>query len=312
MHPYDLEDAAGALDHALATPLDERATIAAKLRDARDRARRRRLGRGSRRDTLDLTDRLRVAGAARDRVEQRDQTRGTVDETRRPRRAMRRASPATPHRSGPRGRAGRRPRPARARRTRRGHRCRRRRTRRRAKPFDQRVDRRALVDRDRRPELDREPAVPLGEPVPAGELGRDRRAPRRPRSGAVRQCNVTLTPPLRSTITPGSRASASSAAAATASAIRQRHADPPAARRRPTSPSRRGRREQQTREWQAARRGTRPDGRSRSRPVPSRPTSRRNTVDRLRERDGIVGSIDDRRERSVVVDRAERCRPGAR
>jgi trehalose 6-phosphate synthase len=33
VHPYDLEDAAGALDRALATPLDERATIAAKLRE---------------------------------------------------------------------------------------------------------------------------------------------------------------------------------------------------------------------------------------------------------------------------------------
>ena len=32
MHPYDLEDAAAALDAALATPLDERAVIAAKLR----------------------------------------------------------------------------------------------------------------------------------------------------------------------------------------------------------------------------------------------------------------------------------------
>jgi trehalose 6-phosphate synthase len=32
VHPYDLEDAAGALDRALATPLDERATVAAKLR----------------------------------------------------------------------------------------------------------------------------------------------------------------------------------------------------------------------------------------------------------------------------------------
>ena len=32
VHPYDLEDAAAALDAALATPLDERAVIAAKLR----------------------------------------------------------------------------------------------------------------------------------------------------------------------------------------------------------------------------------------------------------------------------------------
>ena len=32
MHPYDLEDAAAALDTALATPLDERATIAKRLR----------------------------------------------------------------------------------------------------------------------------------------------------------------------------------------------------------------------------------------------------------------------------------------
>jgi trehalose 6-phosphate synthase len=32
VHPYDLEDAAGALDRALATPLDERAAIAARLR----------------------------------------------------------------------------------------------------------------------------------------------------------------------------------------------------------------------------------------------------------------------------------------
>jgi trehalose 6-phosphate synthase len=33
VHPFDLEDAAGALDRALATPFDERATIAAKLRE---------------------------------------------------------------------------------------------------------------------------------------------------------------------------------------------------------------------------------------------------------------------------------------
>lgn len=32
IHPYDVEDAAGTLDRALATPLDERATIAARLR----------------------------------------------------------------------------------------------------------------------------------------------------------------------------------------------------------------------------------------------------------------------------------------
>jgi trehalose 6-phosphate synthase len=33
MHPFDLEDAAHALDQALATPLDERATVAKKLRE---------------------------------------------------------------------------------------------------------------------------------------------------------------------------------------------------------------------------------------------------------------------------------------
>jgi trehalose 6-phosphate synthase len=33
VHPFDLEDAAGALDRALATPLDERATISKKLRE---------------------------------------------------------------------------------------------------------------------------------------------------------------------------------------------------------------------------------------------------------------------------------------
>jgi len=32
IHPYDVESAAGTLDRALATPLDERATIAARLR----------------------------------------------------------------------------------------------------------------------------------------------------------------------------------------------------------------------------------------------------------------------------------------
>jgi trehalose-6-phosphate synthase len=32
VHPFDLEDAAGALDRALATPLDERATMAKQLR----------------------------------------------------------------------------------------------------------------------------------------------------------------------------------------------------------------------------------------------------------------------------------------
>jgi len=32
IHPYDVEDAAGTLDRALATPLDERANIATRLR----------------------------------------------------------------------------------------------------------------------------------------------------------------------------------------------------------------------------------------------------------------------------------------
>ena len=61
-----------------------------------------------------------------------------------------------------------------------------------AKPVDQRVDRRALVDRDRRPQLDREARAPLREAVPAREVGRDARAPRRRGRDAVRQCNVTL------------------------------------------------------------------------------------------------------------------------
>jgi len=32
VHPYDLDDAASALDRALATPLDERAVMAKRLR----------------------------------------------------------------------------------------------------------------------------------------------------------------------------------------------------------------------------------------------------------------------------------------
>ena len=49
VHPYDLEQCAGALDDALSMPLDERAARASKLRTPRDDALTRRLARRSRR-----------------------------------------------------------------------------------------------------------------------------------------------------------------------------------------------------------------------------------------------------------------------
>ena len=141
---------------------------------------------------------------------------GSVDETRRPRPAARRASRPTAHRSAPRGAAGRRSRPAPSAANAARSPVSSPANAATAKPVDQRVDRGALVDRDRRPQLHREPAGQLREPVPARRARRRRSSTSSARSGAVRQCNVTLTPPCARRSHPGGGASASSAAAATA------------------------------------------------------------------------------------------------
>ena len=129
---------------------------------------------------------------------------------------------------------------------------------------------------------------------------------RRARSDSMRQCNVTLTPALRSTITPGSRASASSAAAATA----PRNGTTRGSTRR--SPSTSDLHAVQAREHEPGHRnpllrGTRPGGRSRSRPGrPGRPAPRSASI-AAGSADRIVGKVDDRRQRAVVVDEDRRA-----
>ena len=121
------------------------------------------------------------------------------------------------------------------------------------------------------------------------------------RSGVMRQCSVTLTPALRSTITPARRASASSAAAATIGPNgSDARIDPALAVDHHLHPVQAG--ERQTGHRHHARRGTPRCGRSRSRRARPGPTRRRIDVDRGRERHRVVGTVDDRRERAVVVE----------
>ena len=313
VHPYDLEDAAGALDRALATPLDERATIATKLRElatARTPA-----------DWVadlvaqrECSQRPAHRGAATTDREQLDQARRAVDEhvdRGRQRvghlgRLAHRSGPRRPSRPSARG-------ARRARRTRRGRRCRHPRTRRRANPSISVVDRGALVDRDRRPQLDREPAVPLGETVAARELGRDARAPPAARSGAVRQCNVTLTPALAFDDHAGQRArrprrrpprppSANGTHARVDPAVTVDHDLHPVETDEDADPG----------TGSAAARGTRPAARSRSRPARPARRAASSTSIAPGKRDGVFGTVDDRRERSVVVAEDRGRRPAAR
>ena len=214
VHPYDIEAAARTLDRALATPLDERGAIrracghspprgtrpCGSAISSRTRPRRADRRHDSSRRTTPARSRVRPAGPSTRPSTASGSAAGiSIDFT-----PIRSARPSRPS-AAARGKHVERGEIARVVAGEHAN----------SEAGDERVDRGPLVDRDGRPQLQREPRAPLRELVTPGQLG-GHREHLVGAIGVVRQCNVTLTPALRSTSTPGSRVSASSAAAATA------------------------------------------------------------------------------------------------
>ena len=168
VHPYDLDDAAGALDRALATPLDERAADRETAAETGDRPHTLRLGQrpGRARPVA------RLLQARQRRGQQIREAGRTVDER------VDRRGEGLGHLGRPHADPNRTRQPAVAlgsgqRRERRkitgvvtGERADR-------EPLDQRVDRGAFVDRDRGAQLHCEPGPQLGETMARGQIGRD-------------------------------------------------------------------------------------------------------------------------------------------
>ena len=314
IHPYDIEAAAGTLDHALAIA----ARRAGDHRDAAADARRPRAiprsGSPISSRTRPSTHELTRASRSTSRVEQHSQARGSVDETvdragqrrrasRSTRTPIRTARASRPSACGATERGERR----------RDHRCRRPRTPRPRYPSIERVDRGALVDRDRRAQLDREPASRNSrEAVAAGEIGGDRQRPRAARSGAVRQCSVTLTPDLALDDHAGQPRVGLVGGGRDRVAVRERPEDRRAVHRRRPSPSRRDRpRRARARRPGSTRNSIGSPAHDPDPADPARPAARSASI-AAGKRDRIVGPIDDRRERTVVVDEDRRLAPGAR